>query len=145
MAGYMTKLQGYVYEGEYKAATGTALANGMFATVSAGEVIPAGGTLDTILRIVRPTLLWGLPAVEVVVESVGTDDVYFVEQITDPNIVGAYSEATQTIKPGEYVRMHRLLPGEMAIFSITSNLVASFLANVLLKPAATGVAAVYTP
>lgn len=141
MAGYMTKLQGYVYEGEHKAAAATAIGNGTFVKVVNGEVTPTTGAMDTIMRILRATTLWGLPAVEVIVDSIGTDEVYFVEQVADLANLYDYNEVTATITPGQYVRMHRMLPGESAIFSIASNLVASFVAGASIQPSADGVAA----
>ena len=142
MAGYMTKLQGYVYEGEHKAAASTAIGNGTFVKVVNGEVTPTTAAMDTKMRILRATTLWGLPAVEAIVVSVGTDEVYFVEQVPDLANLYDYNEITATITPGQYVRMHRMLPGESAIFTIAADLVATFVAGAAIQPSADGVAAV---
>lgn len=142
MAGYMTRLQGYVYEGEYKAAEGSALKNGMFANITDGEVVATIAAQDTIMRVHKATTLWGLPAVEAIVVSVGTDEVYFVEQVADYTQSVVYDEVNSAIQPGEYVRMHRMLPGDMAIFSIDANQVATLVAGASIQPAAAGKVAV---
>lgn len=141
MAGYMTKLQGYVYEGEYKAAA--ELKNGQFAVINSDrEVGLTASAQDTVMRIHKATTLWGLPAVEAIVVSVGEDEVYFVEQVADYTQSGIYDETNATVKVGEYVRMHRMLPGDVAIFSIDATQVATFVAGAVIQPVANGKAAI---
>lgn len=142
MAGYMTRLQGYDYEGELKAAENTAFQSGMFVTVKDGEVAALTAAADTVLRVHKATTLWGLPAVEAVVVSVGDDEVYFVEQVADYSQTNSYDETTEVIKAGDYVRMHRLLPGDTAIFSIDESQVATLVAGATIQPVADGKVAI---
>jgi len=60
MAGYMRKLNGYVYNGANQAYA--ALANGIFAEIGANGVVAITAAGDMELRVVEKTTLWGLPA-----------------------------------------------------------------------------------
>ena len=110
MAGYMTKLQGRVYDGAHMAAE--KLQNGIFAEITADGVKAVTGAKDTVMRVAEKGELWGLPAVVLDVVSVGADEVFFVENEFDFAADADYDATTYEIAKGEFVRMHRPLPGE---------------------------------
>jgi hypothetical protein len=143
MAGYMTGLQGYVYEGEYKAKA--PIASGLFATIdNDGEVILTTAATTLKMRVHKATTLWGKPAIEAVVVESGTDEVYFVENVEDlTGVKSLISPGSEHVAmAGEYVRMHRMLDGEMAIFQIDDSQVATLIAGVVITTDAKGKVAV---
>ena len=85
MAGYMTKLQGYVYDGAHIAAE--KLQNGVFAKITTDGVKKLDGAADAKLRVAPDgkTTLWGMPALTMDVVSVGADEIFFVENEWDIN------------------------------------------------------------
>jgi len=117
MAGYMKKLQGYVYNGEFL--SGEALANG----IMAGLVTANGKTTvkkitadDTgLYRVVEKTTLFGKNAVILEMIKIGDAENFFVENEWDINDACDYNTAEYTLPVGKYVRMHRVLPGEQLI------------------------------
>ena len=118
MAGYMTKLQGYVYDGQHEAAA--ALENGVFATINAsGKVAASGAVATTKFRVDEKTTLWGKPAVRLTVIAMGaTDGVHLVENEWDINDGTDYDTSAYTCKVGDLCRIHHLLPGEQCIVSL---------------------------
>lgn len=136
MAGYMTKLQGRVYEGSHLAAE--ELQNGMFAEITADGVKATAAAKDTVLRVAEKTALWGLNAVVLDVASTGADEVFLVEGEFDTAADANYNEAEYTIAKGEYVRMHRLLPGDQLIISVDDTLYGTLEVGATVKPAAAG-------
>ena len=117
MAGYMTILQGHVYEGQHKAAVD--LKNGQFAYIKAdGLVAPVAEEMDTTVRVKALEGPYGLTGLRVVVEKQGTKAVYLVENLPANRDQG--EELEIVTKAGEAVRMHRLLAGEEALVSLAS-------------------------
>lgn len=129
MAGYFTKLNGYVYSGEYKVKASTTVANGSF-------VVPVSGTLTVQpttaaitgfkFKVVEKTTVYGLPALRMDVVGVPADgtEAFFVENVFDP-LCYNYNEANYTINAGEYVRMHMPQLGDQLLISVTSVLYAA--------------------
>lgn len=121
MAGYMTKLQGYVFEGEFKLAEGQEdLHNGGFAKLSlqSGEGVEEGifvigddGSSLEVTDLGECFIYDGVPVHKYIVLS-NDDNVFFVENGFETAKELAYNNAEYAIKPGEYVRMHMLLPGD---------------------------------
>lgn len=139
MAGYFRKLQGYVYNGDHIAAE--PLANGVFAEIGASGVVKATGAKDTKLRVQEKTTMFGMPALVLDVLSVGTDDVYFVENEL-PNMNGEeWDEAQYELPTGQYVRMKRALPGEQVIMTVEGALFGAVNVGDVVAPAAGGVVA----
>lgn len=140
MAGYFTKLQGYVYDGSQVAAE--ALPNGVFAEITAGGVARVTGAKDTKLRVAEKTTMYGLPALMLDVVSVGTDEVFFVENEL-PTLNGEeWDEATYELPAGDQVRMKRPLPGEQLTMTVDETLFATLTAGSIVAPAAGGTVAV---
>lgn len=117
MAGYVTKHNGHIYEGGYVAAE--VLHNGDFAEIlPSGEVVKNASEKDTALRFIEKTVLWGKDAYILNVISVGEDEAYFVENEWEERGNATFDDAEYAVKPGELVRMKRLLPGEQIILTI---------------------------
>lgn len=137
MAGFMTKLNGHIYEGMYPAAE--ALSNGAFAELNAsGEVIRTGATKDTKLRIAQKTAQWGMPALRLTVTEVGKDEVWLVESEWDINDNVPYDETLYETQPGTLVRMHRPLVGEELITTMEKALYDALAEGGLVAPGAGG-------
>lgn len=137
MAGYMRKLNGYVYDGANKAYA--ALPNGIFAAIGANGVVAIAEAGDMELRVEEKTTLWGLPALVLNVVIAGDKEHYFVENdLGEMENDPTYDGATYTCKVGGYVRMHRPLIGEQLIMTVDSTLYAALAVGDTVKPASGG-------
>ncbi len=117
MAGFMTKLQGYVYEGE--------LVNGASAAVENGVLMVQGtstdkgklkfvGSADTTTKLLCKevtTIYDGVTAYRFVVNKLNAN-YYFVENGFDINDNAAYNKKTYTTAVGAELRAHPLIVGE---------------------------------
>ena len=116
MAGYMTKLQGYVYEGEFNADEN--IKNGAFALInSSNKVEPVSTAKDTILRVIGLNGPFGMAGMSLLVVKQGANPIYLVENLPQDDYTGTYDERTTGVADGYKVRMHRLLAGEEFIVS----------------------------
>ena len=118
MAGYMTKLQGYVYEGEFVNGTGAPVENGTLVALGSGDdagkmVLPSTNADTKFLCKEVTTFYGGLPAYRFIVIAVA-DPLYFVENGFELNIGGEheFDTAEYATKAGAYLRAHPLLVGE---------------------------------
>lgn len=139
MAGYVTRGNN-IYDGAHEA--GVALTNGLFATIdSNGAVILNAAAADTILRVAPDGKedLWGMEALRLDVVSVGTDEVFFVENEWDVNVDAAYNTAEYAIEVGDLVKMKRLLPGEQILVTVPESLYSAVSVGGLVQPGANGV------
>lgn len=137
MAGYMTRLNGHVYEGMYEA--GETLTNGCFAQLNAaGEVEKTTAKKDTVLRVVEKTAIWGMPAVELTVTAVGKDECWLVESEWDINDNAPFDETRYVTEPGTLVRMHRPLVGESLVMTVDKTLYDALAVGGAVSPAAGG-------
>ena len=115
MAGYMTKLQGYVYEGE--------LVNGTAAAVKNGTILVLG-TSTNAGKLVAPAkdtsakfLLKEICDVEGAtgyrfIANVPNKNYYFVENGYEYNTDETYNTSTYTTPVGALLRAHPILSGE---------------------------------
>ena len=115
MAGYMSKLQGYVYEGELVNGAATAVPNGILmlqgTSADAGKfVLP---TADTTTKLVckEITDVYGQTGYRFVVDTLAKP-YYFVENGIDENDGAAYDGSAYTTAVGELLRAHPLLLGD---------------------------------
>lgn len=116
MAGYMTKLKGYVYEGEYNADGN--IKNGAFALInSSNKVEPVTTAKDTILRVIGLNGPFGMAGMSLLVVKQGANPIYLVENLRQDDYTGTYDERMAGVVDGDKVRMHRLLAGEEFIVS----------------------------
>ena len=118
MAGYMTALQGYVYEGELvNGESSTAIQNGMLVTIQSNGngglcmKLPAKDA-NTKLKLKEITTIYdGITAYRFIVDAVGTPT-YFVENGFDDVNQVTYDTTLWETAPGKYLRAHPLLVGE---------------------------------
>lgn len=117
MAGYMTKLQGYVYEGEFVNGTGTPVENGLLVAVGTGNnigkmVLPEVNAGTKFICKEATTIYGGIPAYRFIVKAVA-DPLYLVENGFEINVgEGEYDTRAYATKANAYLRAHPLLVGE---------------------------------
>jgi len=116
MAGYMTALQGYVYEGELVNGENTAIENGMFVapTIANGQLVmklPAADTDTKLLCKEVTTIYDGMPAYRFIVNAVGKNN-YFVENGFEVNSAAVYDTTLYSTASGKYLRAHPIQVGE---------------------------------
>ena len=116
MAGYMTKLQGYVYEGELVNGAAAAVENGILmvqgTSTNAGKlVLPSADTTTKLICKEITTIYDGVTAYRFIVDKLNAR-YYFVENGFDINDSAAYDKRTYTTAVGAELRAHPLLVGE---------------------------------
>ena len=138
MAGYMTRLNGYVYDGHHVA--NEALTNGLFVELNANGKVAKIAAAKTGLKMVvaEKTSIFGLPAVRLNVIANGDGGVYFVENEWDINDNGVYNEAEYTLPAGGYVKMHMPVVNDQLLVSVNDTLFAALAVGDTVNPAAGG-------
>ena len=116
MAGYMTKLQGYVYEGELVNGAAAPVENGILMVQGTGEnvgkmVLPAADTDTKFVCKEVGTIYDGRVAYRFIANTLAKR-YYFVENGFDINDAAAYDKAEYATKVGDELRAHPLLVGE---------------------------------
>lgn len=116
MAGYMTKLQGYVYEGELVNGAAAAVENGILMAQGTGDnagklVLPSADTTTKLICKEITTIYDGVTAYRFIVDKLNAR-YYFVENGFDINDSAAYDKRTYTTEVGAELRAHPLLVGE---------------------------------
>ena len=130
MAGYMTKLQGYVYEGELVNGAATAVENGIL--MVQGTSTDAGklkliGSADTTTKLLCKevtTIYDGVTAYRFVVNKLNAN-YYFVENGFDINDSAAYDKRTYTTAVGAELRAHPLQVGEEFVTTKVTGTIAA--------------------
>lgn len=114
MAGYMTKLQGYLYEGEYVNGETNPIENGVLVVIDrASGKMKLPGSADTTSKFTckEVTTIYGKPAYRFIVEKLD-GNYYFVENGYEFNDAEEYDLTLYSTKPGKFLRAHPLLVGE---------------------------------
>ena len=117
MAGYMTKLQGYVYEGELVNGAAAAVENGILMVpgtstdVGKLKLIANADTTTKLLLKEITTIYDGVTAYRFVVNKLNAN-YYFVENGFDINDSAVYNKKTYTTPVGAELRAHPLVVGE---------------------------------
>ena len=112
MAGFMKKLQGYVYEGELLNGAGAPVANGILMVQDgANLVLPDADTTSKFVCKEVTSIYDGVTAYRFIVEKLNKR-YYFVENGFDINDSQAYDKRTYTTAVGDELRAHPLLVGE---------------------------------
>ena len=122
MAGYFTKLNGYVYSGEYVASTD--IENGTFVTLdTSNEVIVATtGSMEFVC--VEKTDIFGLPALRLrCTEEDGTQ--FIVEQDNEADYVGEYDERHRKAEAGKLVKMRTPVVGDEILLEVNTTMYAA--------------------
>lgn len=140
MSGFMSKLHGYMYEGELLAASD--MTNGKFCYINGGKMTLTNSKKDTALLVKEKTDLEGIYALRCIVNSVGSDSIYFVETAAEVNDSLAYDILNAVIKQGEEVRAHRLILGDEVIFIVDTTTYNNVMVGDIVKPVADGKVAV---
>lgn len=139
MAGYFTKLNGRVYEGEYAAAVD--LENGTFVTINdSNKVAKSAANTNVELACIEKTDIWGLPALRLRVQKEdGT--VFMVEQ--DPYVeeVGAYDGVHRIVKANELVKMRSPHISDEILLEVTSAIFSAAAVGDVYNVAANGLIA----
>lgn len=117
MAGYMAKLNGYLYTGEH--VSDIALENGMIVKLSSGKVVKATKTTDYTLTKIEDADVHGVAGARYEVAAIA-NPVFFVENEIEYNDSEAYNTATYIIPAGKQVRMHPLFVGEECFSTIAN-------------------------
>lgn len=136
MTGFMSKLHGYMYEGELVAASD--MTNGKFCYINGGKMTLTNSKKDTALLVKEKTDLDGVYALRCIVNSVGGDNVYFVETAAEINSSLAYDVLNAVIKQGEEVRAHRLILGDEVIFIVDTSTYNNVVVGDIIKPTTDG-------
>ena len=128
MAGYMTKLQGYVYEGELVNGAAAPVENGLLmvqgTSTNKGKLVFGSADTTTKLLLKEVTTIFGVPAYRFVVNKLNAN-YYFVENGFDVNDSEAYDETIYAVPVGKYLRAHPLVVGdEFVTTKITGTLTA---------------------
>lgn len=130
MAGYMTKLQGYVYEGELVNGAAAAVENGVLmvpGTSTDNGKLKFAGSADTTTKLLCKevtTIYDGVTAYRFVVNKLNAN-YYFVENGFDINDSAAYDKRTYTTAVGELLRAHPLLVGEEFVTTKVTGTIAA--------------------
>lgn len=117
MAGYMTKLQGYVYEGELVNGESGAVENGILmvpgtsTNIGKLKLIGSADTTTKLLCKEVTTIYDGVTAYRFVVNKLNAN-YYFVENGFDINDSAAYNKRTYATPAGAELRAHPLVVGE---------------------------------
>ena len=125
MAGYMTKLQGYVYEGELVNGASGAVQNGILMVQNGNnlELPAAESTSKFVCKEV--TTIYGQTGYRFVVDKLNKR-YYFVENgMDDVNDSAEYDNRTYVTKAGDLLRAHPLIVGEEFLTSAVTGTIAA--------------------
>ena len=113
MAGYMTKLQGYVYEGELKNGAAAAVTNGILMLQDDDTLIlPSAESTSKFTLKEITTIFDGVVAYRFIVDKLNKR-YYFVENGNEYfNDQAAYDNREHAVPVGELLRAHPLVVGE---------------------------------
>lgn len=113
MAGYMTKLQGYLYEGECVNGAANAVENGMLMVMGADNklVLPTADTETKLVCKEVTEIFEGVVAYRFVVKALA-GNYYFVE-----NSIPAFEKNADVLPVGKQLRAHPILVGEEFVTS----------------------------
>jgi hypothetical protein len=130
MAGYMTKLNGYLYEGELVNGAAAAVENGVLmvagtSTANGKLVLPAAADTTSKFLLKEITTIYdGTVAYRFIVNKLNAN-YYFVENGFDINDSAAYDNRTYATPVGDFLRAHPLEVGdEFVTNKVTGTLAA---------------------
>lgn len=129
MAGYMTKLQGYLYEGELVNGASDPVANGVLMVQGTGAnvgklVLPSADTTTKLICKEVTTIYDGVVAYRFIVDKLNAR-YYFVENGFDINDSAAYDKRTYTTAVGNELRAHPLQVGEEFVTNMVTGTIAA--------------------
>lgn len=110
MAGYMTKMYGNIYEGEFRNGAAAPVANGTLMVLDASTmklVLPTADTTSKFLCKEATTIYDGITAYRMIVEKLNAR-YYFVENVQEYNDATEYDLASYEVPVNAFVRAHPL-------------------------------------
>ena len=112
MAGYMTKLQSYVYEGEWENGAANPVPNGIVMVQDGNKLILPAADSTTKFVCKEVTTIYGEVGYRFVVDKLNKR-YYFVENGMDNfNDGGEYDNREYVTKKGDLLRAHPLIVGD---------------------------------
>jgi hypothetical protein len=113
MAGYMTKLQGYVYEGELTNGASDAVKNGILMVQNGDKLeLPSAESTSKFICKEITTIYDGLVVYRFIADKLNKR-YYFVENGTEYfNDQAEYDNREHAVPVGEFLRAHPLIVGE---------------------------------
>lgn len=116
MAGYMTKLQGYLYEGELVNGAADAVENGILMVLGSGDdagklMLPQEDAETKLLCKEVTDIYDGIPAYRFIVNKLN-GNYYFVENGFDFDVNQSYDLTTYATANGKLLRAHPIQVGE---------------------------------
>lgn len=150
MAGFMTKLQGYIFEGENVNGTAAGVKNGTImklgTSTNIGKLVAVGSEDANAKFLCKEVteIYNGTAAYRFVVQAIpATANYYFVENgFTAYNDMIAYDLRDYETPIGDYLRAHPLLVGEEFITTMVTGTIAAGTEYVLKSDGTIGAAAV---
>ena len=125
MAGYMTKLQGYIYEGEYVNGETDPVENGVLVVINNGKMkLPGAADTTTQLICKEVTTIYGLPAYRFVVDKLAKN-YFLVENGYEFNDAEEYDLTQYATKPNKFLRAHPLVVGEEFVTTEVTGTIAA--------------------
>lgn len=121
MAGFFTKNNGYVYNGEDMAVAAQDLGSGLFVEIASGKVklATAATAAGYLFKVVEVTEYDGEPAVRADVLTTGAEEIFMTEIAgTTSDGLSPYGEIVA--KKGQYVRKRRPTIGDQILVTIGS-------------------------
>lgn len=123
MSAYVTKSQGYLFDGE-SYITAAAIDNGSLVTITSGKVAVPSGTLGATFRVVSKEGPYGKRGLTMQVVKQGDDDCMILDNIPT-GLIADYDETAYKVPKDAKARVHRLLAGEEVCIEAGATLLAS--------------------
>lgn len=141
MAGYMKRLNGYVYDGHHVA--GEELTSGLFVTLNANNKVvkTTAAVTDLKLDVVDKKEQWGKYFIAANVIDNAATNVYFTELEWNVDDDLPYDETEYSVKVGQYVKMRVPAHNDQCFFSVNKTLYDALTIHDIVTPAAGGTVA----
>lgn len=126
MAGYMTKMYGNIYEGEFRNGANAPVANGTLMVLDPSTmklVLPSADSTSKFLCKEATTIYDGIPAFRMIVEKLN-DRYYFVENLWEYNDAIEYNLAEYEVPVDAFLRAHPLEVNDEFLVTTDSTLAA---------------------
>lgn len=125
MAGYMTKMHGNIYQGEFVNGETTGVANGALVVLNTADgkttmKLAAADTTTKFMAMEKTTIYDGIPAVRFIVTAVGKPT-YFVENGFEYSECDEFDTTKYETAPGKFLRAHPLLVGDEFVIATALN------------------------
>ena len=139
MAGYFSKLNGRVYEGQYPA--NVDLENGTFVTINAsGKVVKSAANTNIEMACVEKTDIWGLPALRLRVQK-EDGELFMVEGDPYVSEISAFDDRHHVVKANDLVKMRSPHISDEILLEVSSEIFAAADVGDVYNVAANGLVA----